>query len=430
MKPVLWGLVLFLAFAFPPFKTYAEPSAELTDNATGADIVLLIDTSGSMRRTDPNRNVPEAAILFIEMMETENSRIGVVEFTGVIEYSTLLTPLSDTDAIEEMKRRIDGFVYHGFTDLGLALKTGTEILLAEEETLVNPMMIMFTDGITEISPIQAREGRTIAGSNEDVKWSLNELDGRIPVHTVGLNNRGDVDVPLLEMIAEHSTATATFTINAAEMPGIFADLYRRHVEGIEEEAVMEEEITEEETPVITPAPTPDLAETTPEETKPDDIAVYEPPFEIETDAEVKTKREPFNPLLLALILVFVIAIVMLNVRWFLRLYKNRPPASTTVKGTLDILVVDPDGLKHPRTTYYLDFSQRTNITFTEMGLDLENIYLTAENQSLVVVNKGGYEISDSFAVLSGRKIQWQNNMRLTFVHKDSDDMARVEIIYK
>ena len=72
-------IVLVLAFS----STFGENN--------GIDVVLAIDTSGSMKKTDPNNLRSEASKLFISLL-SEDSRVALVTFDTK---ATTLSPLLD-----------------------------------------------------------------------------------------------------------------------------------------------------------------------------------------------------------------------------------------------------------------------------------------------------------------------------------------------
>jgi hypothetical protein len=361
----------------------------------------------------------------------------VVEFSGFIEYTAGLTPVSDTEAIEEIKRQINRFRYFGYTDIGYALRTGVEILLADDYN--SPMIILFTDGITEIGPRQAQLGRTVGKSHSDVLWALNELDGRIPVHTIGLNSEGSVDVALLNMIAEYSTATATFTTRAGDIPQIFTELYQNHVQAVRQAAqeapaqppADEATVTQNEaTPDDTPADEAPMDESLIGEAPSDEALSDEAPFDeaLSDETPADTAPRSLSPFLLWGILLAVIAVVFVNVRWVLGILNRRKAAN--IDGYLDIVVITGSGNMLPATQIDLDFAHG-RIGFAELGVDLEGLYLAATANGLTLINTGDCEVTDPNNVIQARrKIVWHKDVKLTFTEADAQDLRQIEIIYR
>ncbi len=63
------------------------------EQSKGADIVLLIDSSGSMRKTDPQNNRKTSAKLFISLLGSDD-RVGIVSFGDSAKLLLPLTPNS------------------------------------------------------------------------------------------------------------------------------------------------------------------------------------------------------------------------------------------------------------------------------------------------------------------------------------------------
>ncbi len=74
----------------------AASAAEHKTESEGADIVLLIDSSGSMKKTDPHDYRKTAAKLFISLLGRDD-RAGIVSFG---ENAKLLLPLTQNTGKE------------------------------------------------------------------------------------------------------------------------------------------------------------------------------------------------------------------------------------------------------------------------------------------------------------------------------------------
>ena len=210
---------------------------------TGMDVILLIDISGSMRFTDPNRAALEAVGNFIDRLPVGVSRVGVIGFSGVLRYVIPLTPIDSPELQAELREQIARFQYTGFTDIGMALLTAADMLI-EAYPLKNPMILLTSDGFIQISPNQPH--RTTTQSYADVELALDRLDSMVPIYTIGIHNPTGVDADLLEMIASLSNAEAHFIDDANKLPMIFDTIYDSHVERIASLEELEEPFTQEE----------------------------------------------------------------------------------------------------------------------------------------------------------------------------------------
>lgn len=223
------GLLVFLSVCLLmlfPARLYiyaAEPAAA----KEGIDAILLIDTSGSMRYSDGERTALEAAQLFIDMMETRNSRIGVVAFTDELQAVMPLTPINSPSGKEAIKNAVAGFEYVGYTDIGMSLKEAVSMLTADMNDANSPMIVLLTDGVIEIKPGQS--ARTVEMSYSDVLNALDTLSDQAPVYTIGLNHNDSVDIDLLRMISGQTLARNYIAEEAADLPLIFNEIFADHI---------------------------------------------------------------------------------------------------------------------------------------------------------------------------------------------------------
>jgi hypothetical protein len=323
------------------------------------------------------------------------------------------------------------------------------MMIDERESLHNPMIILFTDGMIEIGPRQSEAGRTVSLSQGDVLWALNALDGVAPVHTIGLNTEGGVDEALLYMIAEHSTASAAFTTDADNLPGIFADIYTRHMETAqavrpsiavpdgsdgtqsgEAGAGADHDEASDQMPEATPAP---AGQQPPEVSA---APVREPAYGT-APANGNITAEPddaesFRPTggILVVSVLFVTVVVVINTRWLLRIVRDRQRADDG--DCLDIVITERDGTKSPTVTVELENKRKridlNDLVSTEM--DIDGIYIMRNPSGLLLVNKGDCEITDrNNMIILDKKYVWRENEKLTFTEEESNDLAKLEITY-
>ena len=215
-------LICVLLVAGNGFVAY---SAEARD---GIDAILILDTSGSMRTADRERTALEAAQLFIDMLETRNSRVGIIGFTNVLNPVVPLTPVATLQERDELRRTISGLQYGGWTDIGLALRAAAEMMLTQGDPENSPLIILFTDGDIELGP--AQNLRTDAMSYEDAWWAVEAMAGiNVPIYTIGLNYHGAVNINFLRSIADQTMARSYIVDQAAALPMIFSEIFASHI---------------------------------------------------------------------------------------------------------------------------------------------------------------------------------------------------------
>lgn len=113
------------------------------------NIVLLIDRSGSMNRTDPQRLALDAAKMFVhsfyagtmrKQADGQNqsaSKIGVIAFSEFADTVTPLVEVSSQKQASAVADRIDDIIYDppdtGATDLGHAVWTATTLFQENDD---------------------------------------------------------------------------------------------------------------------------------------------------------------------------------------------------------------------------------------------------------------------------------------------------------
>ena len=259
---------VFISFSFIFFLAAAILSKDVTaegNTLPPIDVIILVDVSGSMRFTDPDRIVLTALADFIDKLEPNISRVGIIGFNGHIQHRIPFT-YTDIERKEWLREELSRFVYVGYTDIGLAFMYALD-MIEDVTALNNPMIIFTSDGYIQISRLNPR--RTAQMSYLDIEAALDTLDVMVPVYTVGMHNPDGIDVPLLEMISERSGGLSKFTYHADELPDILAAIFEHHVErsrveepelvddktyedneGVEEVEEPEEEPDEEPLPAI------------------------------------------------------------------------------------------------------------------------------------------------------------------------------------
>ena len=160
---------------------------EWTSVQTGAEIdtvnvVMVIDTSASTLKNDPDRNWLEASCMFLNTLyasasKQESDRLPGSKRAnvGVILYNDTAIPYSDTlmnlaskptvDDIKRFVRRADISAGSGDDALAAALDTATEMLhnhsAGQEGLTERSVILLFTDGYTpygSMNPLPAEQG--------------------------------------------------------------------------------------------------------------------------------------------------------------------------------------------------------------------------------------------------------------------------------
>ena len=101
-------------------------AGNLTDKQTQTDndldVAIVMDSSGSMLNSDPNRIALEAAGMFVDMVTLQDNRLTVYDFSTDVRSSGLVE-VKTVESKEKIKSYLEGIDYklNTYTDTGLSL---------------------------------------------------------------------------------------------------------------------------------------------------------------------------------------------------------------------------------------------------------------------------------------------------------------------
>lgn len=172
--------------------------------ASGIDILLAVDVSGSMEALDfhikgepVNRIdvVKKVVSKFIE--ERPNDRIGLVAFAG---RPYMVSPLTlDHNWLQQRLETINTGMVEDGTAIGSAIASGVNRL--RDQNAKSKIVILLTDGMNntgKISPLTSAEAAEALG---------------IKVYTIGAGSRGEVPVPVTDQFGNRQLVTARVDID-------------------------------------------------------------------------------------------------------------------------------------------------------------------------------------------------------------------------
>ncbi len=191
-------------------------------DAAGLDVVIVVDSSGSMKKTDSDRLAVEAAKLFVDMMETEGSKVALVPFSHELGNVIPMTEIHSQSDKYPIKNALSSIQYAGDTDIGLALKKAHEILAQDSNSQNRRAILFFTDGKIDLP----KGNRTNEQSREDaLSVASSAVQEEIPIYTIGLNSNGNVDLELITSLASATNGRSYVVDNAEVLPQIFDEIF-------------------------------------------------------------------------------------------------------------------------------------------------------------------------------------------------------------
>jgi len=184
---------------------FSYQRASSTDN-----IVLLLDTSDSMRQTDPNNQLFQAAADVVRKMDSD-MQIAVITFNSHAEVLQPLVQLRDQGIKDTVIAKLQNHPGpSGGTQIDEALQAALDQLRASGQLNPSSTVVLMSDGYSNVDLQTATEPFKQAG---------------LPVHTVGMSQVDADATYLLQRIAEKTGGTYFNVDHADELSGIFGQIY-------------------------------------------------------------------------------------------------------------------------------------------------------------------------------------------------------------
>lgn len=120
------------------------------------DLVVVVDSSGSMKDSDKERTALAAVRMLVNMMPAEGSRVGIVSFnktatvlTKDAKGSNSMLSLENLTDVATIKKNVSDIIYNGGTGIGNSVFEATELLKANKSDERTQAIILFTDGVND-----------------------------------------------------------------------------------------------------------------------------------------------------------------------------------------------------------------------------------------------------------------------------------------
>ena len=203
---------------------FAGPHIPLEQTQEGVNVILVIDTSGSMLAVDyaPNRleAAKRSAQILIDSLHEKDS-VGIVTFASGATTSAYLSPYKDKISSKLAAIKVS----EGRTAIGDGLSLGIDMAISVPNK--KKVVILLSDGVNNSGVISPSEAITFASLNS------------IQVHTIGLGSEGSVilghdifgraqyaelDEVTLRVIATQTGGNYFKSVDTTTLDGIYRDI--------------------------------------------------------------------------------------------------------------------------------------------------------------------------------------------------------------
>ncbi|WML59014.1 vWA domain-containing protein [Neobacillus sp. PS2-9] len=173
------------------------------------DIVMVMDISDSMNKTDPRHESLKAAGKLISTMEPHH-RASVISFNENASITKSMFNINDQAERMDAIDQINHLKASGSTDIGKALDTAMKEINDHQQAGRKPMVILFSDGYSEL--------------NLDAVVEPYQ-DKDIIINTIGMSKIDRGGAQLLKLIASRTGGSFYDVKKANELTSVFERIY-------------------------------------------------------------------------------------------------------------------------------------------------------------------------------------------------------------
>ena len=206
-------IYMFQIFFIPFSKVQASQSS------SNMDVIFVLDSSGSMKESDPEEIRTEAIKMFLDMGQVQGNKVGLVAYSDTIVREHNLDVISSPEDKDRIKNMASNIPFGQKTDTGYGLIEASKLLDSGHDKTHQPVIILLSDGKNDPQ-------RSAQESLNDLNSALNICKTKgYPIYTIGLNYDGTVDKAQLSEISNSTKGKNYITNTAADLPSILTDIY-------------------------------------------------------------------------------------------------------------------------------------------------------------------------------------------------------------
>lgn len=184
------------------------------------DVLLIMDSSGSMKKTDPQTLRIPAAKMFTSLLDKDD-RVGVVSFSDKGYALSLLTSLNRKKGRDKLFKALDKISSNGFyTNLHDAFQKGLKVLMYDRKKGRRKIAILMSDGEMDVGSPDKDKKLT-----EQLKSKLLKefKEKAIKVYTIAFTK--NADIRLLREVSKATGGKSYAALSERDFPIIFTDIF-------------------------------------------------------------------------------------------------------------------------------------------------------------------------------------------------------------
>lgn len=227
VNSIFFGLAASLGMAAwaddAPAPVTSQPADAQAPNSKAPDVRMIIDISGSMKKTDPN-NLRRPAVDLIVRLIPDGSKAGIWTFG---EYVNMLMPYRAVDKDWRQQAAATAPSINSiakYTNIGAALEKATEDSITLDKNYRHHL-ILLTDGVVDIGP-------EAVGNMNERKRILTELLPLLKksdyiIHTIALSEAADQE--LMKKLSQSTDGVFVVAKTADDLMNTFLKIFDQAV---------------------------------------------------------------------------------------------------------------------------------------------------------------------------------------------------------
>ncbi len=197
-------------------------SSSAAEEKPPLDTVVIMDSSGSMKVTDPKQLRKPAAKLFISLLDAED-RLSVVSFSSKAWPITFLTQLDSEKNISKALSATDKISHKGVhTNIHSAIEKGIEFLKHSHLENREPIIILMSDGQIDVGNAE-KSAQLRKQILEDLLPKL--IEHNIKIYSIAFTE--DSDQELLQQIAEATDGRYALAASDDVLHKVFSKIFEQ-----------------------------------------------------------------------------------------------------------------------------------------------------------------------------------------------------------
>ncbi len=188
------------------------------------NVVIVLDSSGSMGHTDPQGYRYDAIDQFVTLLAEHGNYLGGVVFSTDVNANKIPLAINSKSDKESVTDQLKKVKVSGWTNTGAALITATDDLISNGNPDLPSVIILLSDGNTLMSK-NGKDSKTIKSLEDKAEAIQIARDNDIKIYTVCLNADKTADITEMEQISSATGGEFREVSNAEDLTEIFNVFY-------------------------------------------------------------------------------------------------------------------------------------------------------------------------------------------------------------